>query len=438
MENKEVILIFEDDESQATTLYDILSNHGYYPVIADNFTRAQPLLPSTALALIDLRLSEKSGIDILQELKQANPAAEAIIITGFADTKSAIESLNLGAYAYLEKPVDPEKLLFLIKKALDRRTLYLAVQRREQEIKGLNVIASDILNERVLLMEEAEEKEKRLARLYQGINLAFHSLDPLEAGKELLPLISEITGANYASLTLVGQDLSEEKRTDYFREIKPFEIQPRARGMRHEILRTGQPLIIPDLTKQINPAPNPAISAASLKSLAGFPLKIKDTIYAFLFLYSLEEDAFAQHEEIIASFADLCAIPLRTTLYFREAEKARHIWESAIDNMRPGMVLMDRDRRILKANKAFSQMVRMPSDDLFGKKACTLVHGCPEPIKDCPMEKACQTGEPALITTKEPFLNIKKLQLRVIPIKEADGNISHFLHTFLDPKALYP
>lgn len=432
---EEAILIFEDDEVQASTLWNILTDNGYLAVIAENTTQAQSLMTSAAIALIDLRLSEKSGLEVLQELKQVNPASEAIIITGFADMHSAIDSLNLGAYAYLEKPVDHEKLLFLIKKALEKRLLYLGVKRREQEIKGLTVITSDILNERIRLLEEAKQKEERLSRLYRSISLSFKSLDPLQSGKELLPLIAEACEANYVSLSTVGHVVKLEDRVEYFKDMEPIKIVIRFGGSRDEVIKTGRPIIIPDLTK--HPNPNPSLLAAGLKSMAGYPLQAEGITYATLFVYSFKEDAFDKYREVLSSLADLCAIPLRIYLHYREAEKARRAWETVMDEMRPGILLMDKDRKILRANKAFAQLVRRKMEELLGKNVCELVHGHPEPIHDCPMEKVCQTGEPSIIRIKEPFLKVKKLELRVVPIKEADGKISYFLHIFQDIEALY-
>lgn len=432
---EEVILIFEDDKTQASVLQNILRDSGYQTVIADDILATRAFISSAALALIDLRLAGKSGLEVLQELKQVNAAAEAIIITGFADVQSAIESLNLGAYAYLEKPVAPEKLIFLIKKALEKRRLYLDVKRREQEIKGLNIITSDILNERINLLEEAKQKEQRLSGLYRGICLAFKSLDPNQAGKQLLPLIADMCEANYVSLSIVYSNDPLVDRVEYFKDMKPVKVTVRSRGNRDEIARTGRPVIIPDLAR--HPNPNPALLAAGLKSGAGYPLQIEGITYAILFVFSFKENIFDKYREALASMADLCAVPLRITLQYREAERARRTWETAINETRSGLVLMDKDRIILKANESFAHLVKMPLEQVVGRNVCELVHGSPETIENCPMEKACQTGASALTRTEEPFIKVKKLDLKVVPIKEANGHISHYLHIFQDIEALF-
>ncbi|MCK9565458.1 MAG: response regulator [Methanothrix sp.] len=70
------------------------------------------------LALIDIRLPDMDGTALLPEFRELNPEMKKIIITGFSTRENAIESLNQGANAYLEKPVTPGKLLEFVAKKL--------------------------------------------------------------------------------------------------------------------------------------------------------------------------------------------------------------------------------------------------------------------------------------------------------------------------------
>jgi YesN/AraC family two-component response regulator len=78
-------------------------------------------------ALIDIKLPDVEGVELLTRLKDTVPKMRKIIITGFPSLENAISSLNKGADAYLVKPVDPEKLIELMRTQLSK-------QKAEQKI----------------------------------------------------------------------------------------------------------------------------------------------------------------------------------------------------------------------------------------------------------------------------------------------------------------
>lgn len=434
MESRGKILIIEDDRLMVASITDILVKEGYQVNSTHSSSQAQPLLSAAHLAIIDLHLPDKPGIEVFKELKQANPEAEGLIITGYADLHSSIEAINLGVFAYLEKPVRPDKLLLDIKRALERRSLMVEVKRREQEIKGLTGFTSTILNERVLLLQEAMQNEKKLSSLYRGISHAFQSSDPAQAGGELLPLIAEITGANMLSIALIGSDKKVIKNINFFKGMGPLEMTSRTGGHREEILRTLRPINIPSLAKCSNIRAE--LLSAGIKSSAIYPLIVDGRVYAILFLHSLEENAFEGQEEALASFADLCAIPLKQSILYQEIEKSREEWEAMVRDMRAGVVLVNGEKDIIRANRAFSQMIKKPLDELAGKKVCELAFGQHGPAPDCPVEKAMASGKRTITVIDNPYLGIKKLEIISFPVNTR-GETSRFLHIFRDLEALY-
>lgn len=118
-----VVLIVDDDPGQRKTLYQLLKARGYQPVVASS---AQAALASMReerpdVALIDLRLDHRSGLDLIRQLKAIAPDVECILLTGYASQESAIEAINLGVFGYLRKPYDPTELLLAIHRAMERR-----------------------------------------------------------------------------------------------------------------------------------------------------------------------------------------------------------------------------------------------------------------------------------------------------------------------------
>lgn len=429
-ESKHKILIIEDDKSQATSLSDILTDHGYQADIAENYAIARTYLTSTHLAIIDLQLPDKPGTELLRELKEVNPEAEALIITAYADTQTAVDALNLGAFGYLKKPVNPDRVLLLLRRALEKRQMVLEIKRREQEIKGLTGFTGNILNERIRLLEQARGREERLSKLYYGIGLSFRALNPVEAARMLLPLIAEETKANCVSLNLIGTDRKMIERVESFKGIEPFKIRTRIGGTCDEVSRTLRPIIISDLEKYGNP--NPHALARGIKSVFVYPLIVEDAVYAVLFLSSLKRNAFAGMEQIVASFADLCAIPLRQSIIHMETDRARKAWEATVNAMRIGIAIIDTERNIIQANKTLADIVKVPVENLPGKKICTLIHGHAEQLPGCPMEKFCESGEASSVVIRENFVNINRLELRVAPIESSQGETTRFVHICRD------
>ena len=91
------------------------------------------------LALIDIKLPDMDGTALLTEFRELNPEMKKIIITGLSTRENAIECLNLGANAYLEKPVTPGKLLEFVAKEL---------AEQEYEIKYHEDIVNNLLRSR--------------------------------------------------------------------------------------------------------------------------------------------------------------------------------------------------------------------------------------------------------------------------------------------------
>jgi response regulator RpfG family c-di-GMP phosphodiesterase len=126
------ILVIDDDPNVCESLSDILRIKGYDVASAESGAAgiAEALRVSASVVLIDLKLPDMSGIEVMEKIKAAAPLTEVIILTGHASLKTAVEAINKGAFSYLLKPYDVEKLLRHIQRALDR-------QQTQQEITRL-------------------------------------------------------------------------------------------------------------------------------------------------------------------------------------------------------------------------------------------------------------------------------------------------------------
>jgi DNA-binding NtrC family response regulator len=117
------ILIIDDDENIRKVLTTILEDEGYDVESVDTAKKAieRTRRKFYNLALIDIRLPDMEGIELLTKMKNATPKIRKIIITGYPTLQNAVEAVNRGADAYIMKPFDMEKVLEEIKDQLKKQ-----------------------------------------------------------------------------------------------------------------------------------------------------------------------------------------------------------------------------------------------------------------------------------------------------------------------------
>jgi len=115
------ILVVDDDETIRTTMKAILEDEGYMVDLASTGEEAIQLTMKTTynIALLDIRLPDMEGVELLKLMRDSVPRTRKIMVTGYPSMQNAIAALNKNADAYLLKPLDNEKLLNLVKEQLD-------------------------------------------------------------------------------------------------------------------------------------------------------------------------------------------------------------------------------------------------------------------------------------------------------------------------------
>ena len=115
------ILIVDDDESICKTLSAILQAEGYQTTTATTAKEAIEKAKTRFfnLALLDIKLPDMEGTQLLSQLQEITPETIKIMITGYPSLKNAVEALNFGADSYIMKPIDPAELIKTIKNKLE-------------------------------------------------------------------------------------------------------------------------------------------------------------------------------------------------------------------------------------------------------------------------------------------------------------------------------
>jgi len=119
------ILIVDDEEGMRVTLKKILSNRGYSVTTAADFQEASYYLQKMSFDTVvaDIILSDINGMELLRAINEKSPNLPTIMITGAPNIQTAIESVRLGAYDYLIKPITKDNLPPIIAKAIEKKRL---------------------------------------------------------------------------------------------------------------------------------------------------------------------------------------------------------------------------------------------------------------------------------------------------------------------------
>ena len=161
------ILVVDDEFSVRHFVSGKLIDEGHKCTVACDGASALRKLSAHQfdLALLDIRMPGKSGTDVLREIQVKYPDTAAIMVTAVADVETAIESMNMGAYDYIVKPVDLNMLVVSVDKALDKRRLILENRRyqlhlEEKVAAQTEKIRKSFLNSITSLAYALEAKDK--------------------------------------------------------------------------------------------------------------------------------------------------------------------------------------------------------------------------------------------------------------------------------------
>ena len=123
MDTKTSVLIVDDDDAVRELCDSIVSNLGYIPLLASTLEEARRILRQRKLELVllDLRLPDGDGVELLQEIKKDQPETQVIVITAYGTIRSAVAAMRLGASDYLAKPFSTRHMMMLLREAAGKK-----------------------------------------------------------------------------------------------------------------------------------------------------------------------------------------------------------------------------------------------------------------------------------------------------------------------------
>jgi len=138
------ILVVEDDPHARQGLSDLLGAWGYETDTAadgaEGLEKIEAFNP--AVVISDLRMPQVTGMDLLRQLHDVRPGLRFIMLTGQGTIEEAVEATKLGAYNFLEKPVDPKKLQVELRNCLERQESERQLEIAHRRLRDLGVLGS--------------------------------------------------------------------------------------------------------------------------------------------------------------------------------------------------------------------------------------------------------------------------------------------------------
>jgi two-component system response regulator RegA len=112
------ILLVDDDEVFRRRLARAFESRGYDTRIASNYDEAvnSAKEDSPEMAVVDLRMPGRSGLELVQALKEIDPATKVVVLTGYGSIATAVDAIRLGATHYLAKPADADDIVSAFKR----------------------------------------------------------------------------------------------------------------------------------------------------------------------------------------------------------------------------------------------------------------------------------------------------------------------------------
>jgi two-component system response regulator AtoC len=136
------VLIVDDDRATSAGMADVMEEWGYEPEVADTlkagWTSINKMLPD--VAIVDLKLPDGSGLDLLHRVKETFPDVSVIILTGHATVDSAVKALKVGAEDYVTKPVDLPRLQVILKTVEDKQMMKQEIIELRRQLQKMGAL----------------------------------------------------------------------------------------------------------------------------------------------------------------------------------------------------------------------------------------------------------------------------------------------------------
>ena len=130
------ILVIDDERSIRNTLKDILGLEGHKVEVAEDGEQGFTMASATKFDAVfcDIKMPKMDGMEVLEKLRENSPETPVVMISGHGDVDTAVESIKKGAFDYIQKPLDLNRLLVTLRNALDKSTLVVETKNLKKKV----------------------------------------------------------------------------------------------------------------------------------------------------------------------------------------------------------------------------------------------------------------------------------------------------------------
>jgi PAS domain S-box-containing protein len=371
------VLVVEDEIDFVLIIADILKSRGYQVEVAHSAASSLKKIADfdAQVALLDIRLGNDNGIDLIDQLKQARPNILCVMMTAYATMDTALEAIHRGAYDYLQKPLNMQRMLATLDRCFDKLRLEdakaaaeLALRARNAELLQVNERLQDIVSttRRIAACSDLQEMSALILEEFgRGLGASDGAL--FLRKKDALALMHSLNpGHTPASLAW----------------------PPQKGSLFDQALREGQAILVQD-AKKLDDALLHKQDYPDNSALI-FPLPDeKGACVGLIALYNKRQPPFDhQDREIGSILASFSGAALRATQAVQDLRESEERFRGMADNIQDGLTIIERDRETYVNDRACEifgypreQLVRMNTLELAAPGEKERLHDVMEKIQ---------------------------------------------------------
>jgi K+-sensing histidine kinase KdpD len=402
MKDNETVIVVDDDRDFLAIIRRILEHRGYQAETVPSADEAVARLKERFynVAILDISLPDADGTELLSRIMEMHPDIIAVMLTGHSSVQNAVQSLNCGAFAYLEKPVDPENLLSVISRGLERQHLLLENRQLLEELERHNRVANTLLS------------------VSQAVS---QSLDLQKIIDAALEIVARSTGLEVSFVYI--------NRNDKLRLMGHHGLSPRVagnlpseaskeKGSIGTIFSQGKSMVIKELAKDTGHDLG-YLRGGGYRSFSGGPLMILGESIGVLGVATSFAHYFSPvNIELLIGIGREIAIAVRNAQMYEEASSAKALRE--LDTMRteflanvshelrtPLAVIKGSANSLLQPDVIFDEQTRREFLVSIDKDADTLTHLVDDLLMMSRLEANALEVNPKPRTVTEIFDSVK-------------------------------
>ncbi|MDJ0784552.1 MAG: response regulator [Desulfosarcinaceae bacterium] len=396
------ILVVDDEDAVRESIANYLEDREFTALTAENGRVALERFATEAvdLVLVDLRMPEVDGMEVLARINESHPDLPLIVVSGAGMITDAIEAVKRGAWDYILKPIDDFSVLdHAVDNALEKARL---IQENRRYQRHLEQMVAERTDELKLANDHLSQINTRLHRIVETTRTLSFCAEVETFGSLLLEEFGQHMLATGGSLYLIeGQGLRLVHVLDpgHAPDFIPFPIA--GNSVFQQVIEEKRPALIKEIATEAD------LSSSGWQhyqdgSALVFPLPDETgKIIAVLTLHSKSPPPFLEQDrEIGAILASYSCEALRAVRATENLSRREQQFRSILDNIRTGIIIVAvESRKIVYVNPTAVEMIGASAEEIIGCQCHDVL--CPHETHSCPildLEQAVDTSERFLVT----------------------------------------